>query len=183
LSFLKGITLIHENCKESMSISNFHTRSKSALEISFELLKKSANDLKYLNLAYLTYFQILEDYVGQHENFRFDYNTGNAFVNTNTLVIDGNTKEWELKFIKKGIEKYDYFEIGKETNDKNWSSLSQISLVLVFKFNKDNVYLQNWGKLNYVRNTKAGHGGNGGFVTINEIKELLEIVELFLTNQ
>ena len=48
---------------------------------------------------------------------------------------------------------------------------------------KNNEYLKKWGRLNNLRNTKAGHGGNNGFITIEEIKELLEIVELFLTNQ
>ena len=189
---LKEIFEIHKKCHNFLKIDKpnrsnsyklFYERSEASLEIAFELLKKSADDKKYLNLAYLTYFQILEDYVGQHMNFKFNYGTGNAYVDSNVLVIDGDTKEWQLKFIKKGIDKFDYFEIGTETNDKNWSSLSQISFVLVFKFSKDNVYLQKWGKLNYLRNTKAGHGGNGGFVEIEEIKELLEIVELFLTKQ
>ena len=183
LSFLKKIANIHKSCNSALNTNSaFHNRIKASLEIAFELLKKSANNPKYYNLAYLTYYQILEDYVGQHENFNFDYNTGSAYINTNILVIDGNTRGWQLKFIKKGIERYDYFEIGVESNDKNWSALSQISFVLAFKFNKDNKYLKRWGRLNNLRNTKAGHGGNNGFITIGEIEELLEIVELFLTN-
>lgn len=184
LSFLRKIANIHKSCNSVLNInSQFNNSAKASLDIAFELLKKSANNSKYFNLAYLTYYQILEDYVGQRENFYFDYNTGNAFIDTNVLVIDGHTKVWQLKFIKKGIERYDYFERGAESNDKNWSSLSQISFVLAFKFNKDNSYLQKWGRLNNLRNTKAGHGGSNGFITIEEIGELLEIVELFLTNQ
>lgn len=189
LSFLREVATIHKICKEKLGNIDFQARSQSALDIAFELLKKSANDLKYRNLAYLTYYQILEDYASQRENFEQNKHDNKCYVikeSTKITVIDSTKKEWWLAFVKKDKtdkKSFDFFKRQKENNDKDWNALAKISFILAFKFGKDDSSLKKWGKLNHLRNTKAGHGGNNGFVTIEEIKELLEIVVLFLTNQ
>lgn len=194
LTELKKIFEIHKKCQvfikidkpeRNISYKSFYERSEAALEISFELLKKSANDLKYLNLAYLTYYQILEDYVGQEENFKFISKTECYVSNRIHHVIKNSTElgkaMWELMH-QKDESNGDYFKKNLVTvNEFNVQSLAKVSFVLAFKFNKNDNYLKNWGKLNHLRNTKAGHGGNGGYVTMNELKKLLEIVEFFLT--
>ena len=190
---LKRIFEIHKKCYDFLKIDKpnksnsykfFYERSEASLEIAFDLLKKSADDLKYLNLAYLTYFQILEDYVGQEENFRF-VSKQECYIEDNRIIDNSNGNlEWKLEF-KSDKTNGDYFKKNTQIkqNEVNVQSLSKISFVLAFKFNKDDISLKKWGKLNNLRNTKAGHGGNGGSVKIEEIKELLDIVELFLTNQ
>lgn len=194
--FLIKIFQIHKRCQDFLKIDKsnrsnshkfFYERSEASLEIAFELLKKSTNGKKYLNLAYLTYYQILEDYVVQEENFQFISKT-ECYVSNRTHRVIKNSTElgkaiWELKF-QKDESNGDYFKRSLVTvNEFNVQSLAKVSFVLAFKFNKNNNYLKNWGKLNNLRNTKAGHGGSGGFIEIPEIKELLEIVELFLTEK
>lgn len=191
LSFLKQIYNIHAKCisyidsdrnKRSFTFNKFYDRSLASLDIAFELLRKSAINEKYLSLAYLSYYHILEDYAAQQENFRYDQTSKDAFVNETSLVIEGDSKIWKLKFVEKGEEKFNYFKIGEEVNPKNWSALAKISFILAFKFGKQDQDLKKWGALNDIRNNKVGHGKNKGFVTQDEIFELLNIVELFLTN-
>lgn len=174
LKYLQEIFTIHNRCSNSLPLPS--------LEIAFELLKKSAIEKRYLNFAYLTYYQILEDYADRF--FRF-VSVKECYVDA-VRVIDNSSSQlkWELTFTPDKING-DYFtrSIATLSKEVNVQYLAKISFLLAFKFNKDDIYLKKWGKLNNLRNTKAGHGGNGGFVTVEEIKELLEIVELFLTNQ
>jgi CheY-like chemotaxis protein len=195
LSFLRQIYAIHARCEhfiendKSNRLENykrFYSRAVASLDIAFELLKKSANNKKYLNLAYLSYYHILEDYANQTENFKHERDTNDVYINTNCLVIDGHTNEWKLKFIKGESETnrvpYNFFKIEDNINDKPWTSLAKVSFILVFKFNQGDQELQDWGRLNEIRNSKAGHGNNRDAVTISEVFELLKLVELFLTN-
>jgi len=192
LSFLKNVFQVQKKCfalidadmpTKALLYKQFYERTKASLYISFELLKKSDDDAKYMNLAFLTYYQILEDYVSQYENFRFVSNKECYVDNGIYRVINDSTGKliWKLKYIKDTHG--DYFEKLDEikTQEISVQSLAKISFVLAFKFNKDNVYLKNWGNLNNIRNTKAGHGGANNYISINEIMELLEIIELFLT--
>lgn len=88
-----------------------------------------------------------------------------------------------LKFVK-DKSNGGYFTCGKEIKEfKNVTigSLARISFLLAFKFRKSDDDLMIWGKINNIRNTKAAHGG-GQYVSIREIKEILNFVELFLTH-
>lgn len=192
LDFLRAICTTHAKCisfiesnrdEKTNRYNAFYDRSLASLDIAYELLKKSANNAKYLSLAYLTYFHILEDFAAQQENFNYESETGDAYVGNDILVIDGYNKEWKLKFIKKSssTESFDYFIKEDEVNDNKWSALSQISFILAFQFDQTDEDLKKWGELNHIRNTKAGHGKQNGFVSIEEIFDLLKLVELFLT--
>ena len=76
--YLKEIYKIHKKTSDFIAIDspkrasdyqNFYKRAESSLEIAFDLLKSASKDEKYFNFAYLTYYQILEDYTNQKENF------------------------------------------------------------------------------------------------------------------
>lgn len=190
LSYLRDVYVIHQKCRSFMvankpsrngGYQHFYDRALSQLEIAFELLKQSYNP-KYLNLPYLSYYRILEDYAWQSENFNYDATIG-CSVNS-TLVIDFISKEWKLKFIdkKNSSAAFSYFKKDVENNkDENPSTLAKISLILAFKFGKEDALLKEWGRLNDLRNTVV-HGGKNATVSINDIMSLLSIVELFLTN-
>jgi hypothetical protein len=193
--FLFEIYELHKKCnnficnnrnKKGKYYNLFCYRASSQLEIAFELLKQSS-DNKYLNFSYLSYYQILEDYANQRENFKYEDGIG-YYVNDN-LVVSILDKKWEIVFKDKKITKEDfhYFQRGTEiVNDdskyKSLSSLSKISFILAHKFNKDDIFLKEWGRVNHLRNTVAVHGGNDKTVTVDDIKSLLVIVQLFLTN-
>ena len=183
-NFLSEIFQFQKRCNESIKKRDennpFYHRTIAQLEISFELLNQTKNP-KYYNFAYLTYYQILEDYTKLPENFRYDEEAG-CYVN-NELVIDKIDKKWKLTFIDKSVtkEKYSYFKSGMEEKEyENPFVLAKISFILAFKFSKDNTFLKEWGRLNSLRNTVAVHGGNDKTVTVDDINSLLRIVELLL---
>ncbi len=184
LNFLREISNIHQNIYQSLNQTVFHNQAKASLEIAFELLKKSIVSPKYLNLAFLTYYQILEDYTSQSSNFDFR-SKKECYVNGVAIVYEDNGQLiWKLKYNQDNLNG-DFFSILDEIKQVEVSiqSLAKISFILAYKFRKDNIFLKKWGVLNNLRNTKAVHGGNKGYVTVNNLKELLEIVKLFLTNQ
>jgi len=141
-------------------------------------------DKKYINFAFLTYFQIIEDFVSQRENFDFVSKRECYVGSSRTKVIDDSTGNliWKLLY-NQDRTNGDYFEIADETKSAEVliQTLSKVSFVLAFTFQKDNAYLKKWANLNNIRNTKAGHGGSTGYVTNKNIEELLEIIELILT--
>lgn len=192
LKFLRCIANIHQNCLHSISVDrltrnnsyqSFYDRSVASFEIAHQLLGKTIVDEKYLNFAFLTYFQIIEDFVSQRENFDFVSKKECYVGPLRTKVIDDSTGNliWKL-FYKQDRINGDYFEIADEIKpvEVQIQTLSKVSFVLAFKFHKNNVYLKKWANLNNIRNTKAGHGGANGYVTSANIIELLEIIELIL---
>lgn len=195
LKFLKQVVEIQNRCyhfiasdprTSSRDLQDFYLRTIAALEIAFDLLEKTIKDEKYFNFAFLTYFQILEDYTTIRNNFDFVSNKECYVGSTRIRVIDNSTgiNIWKLTYIKDRANG-GFFKIAEEVNtqDVPVNTLAKISFILAFKFNKDDNYLKKWGQINNVRNTKAGHGGSGSYVSISEINWLLEIIELFLTNQ
>jgi len=192
--FLFDVYEFHQRCYEFINIdrtnkgkwyNRFYDRACSQLEIAFGLLKQSF-EKKYLNFAYLSYYQILEDYADQSENF--EYNERMGYYVNDDLVIDKTDKEWKLIFIeKKTKEEFNFYKKGivKEFDEKKYKNLMafpKISFILAYKFNEDNSFLEEWGRLHHLRNTVAVHGLNNKTVTVDDVYSLLEIVELFLTN-
>ena len=193
LKFLKPFCEIQKKCLASISSNRtvksigyqqFFDRTIAAFEISLELLVKVSQKPKYLNLAYLTLFQIIEDFVSQRENFEIFSNRKCYAGQSRIKVVDDSSGilVWKLTF-KKDKVNGDYFEIGDATllQEVPIQTLAKVSFALVFMFNKDNICLKKWANLNNIRNTKAGHGGDKGYVKIENIDELLEIIELILT--
>ncbi len=166
------------------SYNKFYDRTLASFDIAFELLGKANRSKKYLNLAFLTYFQIIEDFVGQVENFRRVSDTECYVGPSSKKVIDDSTGciKWELTFKKDSVFG-DYFEIVDEIkpNKVSIQTLAKVSFVLVFMFNKENSFLKKWANLNNLRNTKASHGGSNKYVSSADIEELLEVIDLILT--
>lgn len=187
-NYLKVIDKIHKKAIEfidnDFSTKNtnyqlFYDRARSSLDIAFELLKYASKDNKYFNLAYLTYYQILEDYTNQIENFEF-VSTTECYVNNRTkrvISLSSSSKpEWALKYEKD--RNRNYFQRTVIENEFKVESLAKISFVLAFKHHKDNAYLKSFGRIHQLRNTKAAHGG-GSYITIPEIMGILDVVKLF----
>ena len=193
LKYLRKVDTIQKKCIDYIAINkpsrinsyqSFYNRTIASFEIAYQLLSKTTVDPKYYNLAFLTYFQIIEDYVGQRENFQRISNR-ECYVGASRIrVIDDSTGSliWKLTY-KQDRTNGDYFEILDEAkiNEVSIQTLAKVSFVLAFKFNKNNVYLRKWSNLNNIRNTKAGHGGTNGYATSANIEELLEIIELILS--
>jgi CheY-like chemotaxis protein len=191
--YLRRVDSIHKKCLKYILIDRpsrgikyqiFYDRTIASFQIAFELLGKTTINPKYFNLAFLTYFQIIEDYVGQRENFQRISNRECYVGHSRIRVIDDSTGTliWKLTY-KQDRTGGDYFEILDETkmNEVSIQTLAKVSFVLAFMFSKNDVYLKKWANLNNIRNTKAGHGGANGYVTSANIEELLEIIELIFS--
>ena len=193
LKYLKQVDAIHRKCLNFISMNRpirtnsyqrFYDRSIASFDIAYQLLVKTTLAPKYFNLAFLIYFQIIEDFVGQRENFLRKTNR-ECYVGSHRIrVIDDTTGKliWKLTF-KQDPNNIKYFEIFDETktHEESIQTLAKVSFVLAFVFNKNNVYLKKWANLNNIRNTKAAHGGANGYVTSANIEELLEIIELIFS--
>jgi CheY-like chemotaxis protein len=193
LKYLRRVDNIQRKCIDFISINKasktnlyqtFYDRATASIEIAFQLLSKTTIDPKYYNLAFLIYFQIIEDYVSQKEIFQRISNRECYVGPSKIQVIDDSTGAlvWKLTF-KQDRTNGDYFEIIDEAkvSEVPIQTLAKVSFVLAFMFNKNNDFLKKWGNLNNIRNSKAGHGGDNGYVTSANIEELLEIIELILT--
>jgi CheY-like chemotaxis protein len=193
LKFLRKVDNIHRKCLNTITTDRpskptiyqqFYDRTTAAFEIAYQLLGKTVVDGKYLNFTFLTYFQIIEDYVSQRENFEFVSKRDCYVGPLKTKVIDDSTGSliWKLTFVPDKTHG-DYFEIRDEVKavETQIQTLAKVSFVLAFNFYKDNSYLKKWARLNNVRNIKAGHGGANGYVTSTDIEEILEIIELIIS--
>lgn len=191
--YLRRVDSIHKKCLNYISIDRpgrsnsyqrFYDRTIASFEIANQLLGKTNIDSKYFNFAFLTYFQIIEDYVSQRDNFDFISKRECYVGSTRTRIIDDSMGSliWKLTYIQDRVNG-DYFEIFDEVkpNEVSIQTLAKVSFVLAFMFHKNNSFLKKWANLNNIRNTKAGHGGANGYVTSANIEELLEIIELILT--
>lgn len=146
-------------------MSNSIAVYKPNLDIAFELLYKYAQTKqeKYLNYTFLTYYQVLEMYANDWTN------QGENIVSTN------------FSFHKENLSvagSYGYYQkntTGKGTINKK-SSITKISYTLAFKVYKDDICLKDvFGKLNYLRNGKAAHGGNN-FVDFQDVIAIRDLV-------
>ena len=165
---------------KSRSYQQFFDRTKAALQIAFDLLKRSVIEPNNFNLAYLTYYQIIEDFAGQLENFKY-YSRSEAYVNEgNSRVIDTNGSVaivWELKFVPDSEGGYFIKQSAIPTKDIVPTTLAKVSFILAFNYGKDDNFLLFWAGLNNLRN-KAAHGGDYYLVTKKDIFDLLEIIDM-----
>ena len=161
---------------------NFLIKVATSLDIAFDLLRKGNENKKYLNLAYITYYQIIEDFASRKDYFEKAFD-GQCYVidgKNKIKVVDSSTSKfiWRLKHENGNPN---YFKIQDFPCDRDIGSFAKVSFILAFKFKKDDAFLLKWAILNHIRNTKAGHGGGNRFVNVKEINELLdEIVIPFL---
>lgn len=191
LTFLREISNLHKRCTtfittdvstRSIDYQSFYSRTISLMGLVLELLEKTYENSKYFNLAFLIYYQIIEDYISQRENFNHGRVKNNT-IRVITYKASTTNWEWKLKFIKDTVNgSYFKIETVVVTDEAPVQSLAKVSFVLAFTFSKDDAFLKKWGILNNLRNTIAGHGGGGRSITKQELFDLLEIVELFLTN-
>jgi CheY-like chemotaxis protein len=151
----------------------------SNLDIAFELLYKYAEtqNPKYLNYAFLTYYQILEMYANDSNNF-YKEKYG-CYIDKNGInfkVVERLNRVWELKY--RIDKKPHYYEkMRSQGEDENFlkESLAKISFIIAFKLGKGNAELMKFAKLNDLRNKKAAHGGVH-FVTIDNVIALRDLV-------
>jgi len=190
LSFLKKIvkrqSIIIEKIdlkynSVSQECKSFYDRTKLTFSITLDLLKKSLTSNKYYNYTFLAYYQILEDFSNQSENF--ECIDSECKVN-GVLVVEktANNKKlkWKLKYYK-DLVNGSYFKIEdcEASKGQPINSLARLSFIFAEKFQKDDVFLRKWASLNKLRNDKAAHGNSKEVDELN-LFEMLELVDVII---
>ena len=141
------------------------------MEIAWEQIKNG-----FLDFGFLTIFQSIESYA----NKIFNYDTVSdsyEVEGVNVIVsINAEEKQWLLTYEKD--KSGDYFNTGQsiQKNHIKPTTLFKISCLLHIKFKKDEAFLQDFGKLNKLRNDIA-HGGSKNLATKNNLINVLNILE------
>jgi DNA-binding NarL/FixJ family response regulator len=190
-SYMRDVFTIHKECSEFIHLNKkkktteyqaFYNRTLVSLDIAFEMLNKSADNQKYFNFAFLSYYHILEDYISQRENFVFVSNK-ECYVSSGARVIEeipGQIK-WTIEFHSDPNGSYFTNNQSFILSERAVGTLAKVSFVLVNNFSGDNADLKRWARINFIRNTKAGHGGDSQYVTVSEITDLLKLLKIVLT--
>lgn len=212
-----------KNTKTYISKSNyedFYKRSKKNLSLAFDILfktfklKESTESLepKELYYPFLIYFQILEDYANQPNNYIYNKKVNGIKTNISyikdkneqeILVVDKSNQSnmfTELK-TQKGFFP---FQKRKNNNDKTVTSFKKIrnnnlkkddiyetamfkiACLLYFKFDKEQTEVDKFVELTFLRNNLVVHEGNidktRRDIQIEDVLKLFEWTKLFLMN-
>ncbi|OFY06259.1 MAG: hypothetical protein A2W93_10030 [Bacteroidetes bacterium GWF2_43_63] len=174
-NYLSAVYIHWRSAKEMKSnlISDFIIESDTSLTIAWKLIYQ-----EYLDFGYLILFQIIESYADSL--FQSDESGEDCKINDIIVIkkIGDNKKEWALKHMHNGANG-DYFTSREKVEQhatQKPTALFKASCMLYFKYKKDDVFLQNFGKLNRMRNDIA-HGKGIGIANHNKLIELLKIIK------
>jgi CheY-like chemotaxis protein len=145
---------------------SFYENTLSNLEAAFNLLRISRNNDQYMNYAYLSYYRIIEEFVGAS---RFFSKNNNRFYVTKRdgsqhEVYNIDTEQSELTY--KGTSQFrfrethlycPYFTVARSKDCQKPQTLAKVSYLLAFRYEKGNSELQKWGELNAIRNQIVAH--------------------------
>ena len=174
--YLKEVYVHLENAKSKNTNTNrdFVAESNTAMDIAWQQIKKG-----YLDFGFLTLYQCLESYA--NSTFNRDDCDDAYKINGTTVIesINDKEKEWLLTFNKNHLNG-SYFSSGKITQGSNIepTTLYKISCLLHLVYEKDDNFLQHFGKLNKLRNDIA-HKGSKGLVFKENVIDILNIIEEF----
>lgn len=173
-NYLSDIYTQWKNTKRenTNSTNRFISESNTALDIAWKLIKNN-----YLDLGFLTLYQALEIYA--ESVFYYDYNMlGSYKLNDITVIenISNDEREWLLKF-NTDTKNGDYFSSTRLIQKRhiNPTAIYKTSCLLHLEYQKDDLFLKNFGKLNKLRNDIA-HGVKG-LTTEKDLIEILRILE------
>lgn len=140
----------------------FIVNLKNNLSISFELLRNSFNEPKYLTYAYLQLYVIIESFLNLEYIFKYG---AKSYVNRTILVhekLDDNHNNSVLKFNHRSQKNLSYFsyEINESKSKISIGVDFKMSCVLIFLFDKEDSNSWEWSLIRDTRNTKAAHSNN-----------------------
>jgi DNA-binding NarL/FixJ family response regulator len=172
-SYLRGVfaELEHTKRKNNSTVRNFIAESNNALDIAWELIKRS-----YLDFGFLTLFQSIESISGQLYSLNPYQDSLEGEVTIDRTVGDESEWEWLMTY-QKDILNGGYFKFEKslQTKNTNPTTLYKVSCLFKIKLQKDETFLKGIGRLNKLRNAIA-HGGTRNSATKNDLIEILKIL-------
>jgi DNA-binding NarL/FixJ family response regulator len=169
-SYLREIYAEWENARSKNTNLNkrFIDESNTALDIAWEQIKTN-----YLDFGFLTLFQAVESFANK------------LYLSEDTLegvvTIDKSESEkhkWLMTFKKDNLNG-SYFIFGESILDSfnKPTALYKVSCLFKIKYNKDEVFLKEFGKLNKLRNDIA-HGTKRVSVKKKDLINILNILGL-----
>ena len=169
--YLREVYAHWENAKSKNSNTFFIAESNISLAIAWEQIKNG-----FLDFGFLTIFQSIESYA----NKIFDYDTISYSYEVQGInvieTIDVDEKQWLLTYEKD--KSGDYFKTGKSIQESHVkpTTLFKISCLLHLEFKKNDAYLQDFGKLNKLRNDIA-HGSSKSLATKDDLINVINILK------
>jgi DNA-binding NarL/FixJ family response regulator len=157
--------------KKTNTDRHFIAESDTALDIAWELIKRN-----YLDFGFLNLFQSIENIANKLYSID-DYNDRLEEVKTiDKTVGAGNEWEWLMTF-NAGRGNGSYFTLGKSIQNSHTkpTALYKVSCLFKIKYQKEEAFLKEIGKLNKLRNDIA-HGGTRNSATKKDLIEILKIL-------
>lgn len=177
-SFFKKIATIENNIKaltpsvKSRDVQDLLNRTNDSLDMGWKLLNNYRSDNSYLRYAFLSYYQILEDFVQdgiymQMNGQKFEcMDNKNVFKNTSNI----------LEYVKKNKKEPARFELCAQNATYNkqlkYTTLFRVSIWLYLR-TQSSGSLKKWAQLNAIRNSNT----HGNTVSCNE-KNVIDILAL-----
>ena len=156
----------------------FRASLNNNILISFELLKNSFNEPKYLTYAYLQLFLIIESYL--ELDYIFEYGD-RCYINRNIMVLEKGEDKMFNSIVKYNFPSQtspSYFSYAENVFKKGQFIGTDIrmSCVLIFLFNQTDSNSWDWPLIRDTRNTKAAHVNEAEItpIDINTIMTFLE---------
>jgi DNA-binding NarL/FixJ family response regulator len=174
-SYLREIYIEWENTKsvKNNTVRHFIAESDAALDISWELIKRN-----YLNFGFLTLFQSIENIANKLYSID-DYNDSLEGEKTiDKTVGEGAEWEWLMSF-NADKRNGSYFTLGKSIQNSTTkpTALYKVSCLFKIKYQKEDAFLKEIGKLNKLRNDIA-HGDTRNSATKKDLVEILKILSI-----
>ena len=148
---------------------------KFVLEMASELL-----DNNYINFAYITIFQLIEQEIKKLFIREFDQKEIKLDEEVVYFYVGDDRVDSVLEFVKTPPGESDYFKFNendeKSTKEFQVGTLFYISCYLLLKANKDEAYLKQFAKKNKLRNAIA-HNVKDVNVTDQDVLFLLDLID------
>jgi CheY-like chemotaxis protein len=193
MSFLKEVYCKFETIRLtsqkliSPEETDFISRLKNNLDVSFELLLSTRSTLKYFTYAYLQLFQCIEDFVSLPSVFK-DGPDNYVYVNGKEICIKqthvDNIEQAFFFKLKNGKYQIGNIKIRRDSDKQKdfYRSLTnfKVSAVLIFRYGNTNSSVKNWTDIYHIRNTKAAHYSAENVLHKEDILMILDFISYFI---
>lgn len=166
---------------KSMGLSiDFNSTLASNLEIVFQLVRKSFEEEKYRNYAYLQLYLLIEEFAKEPTVFfqqGRDYYV--AAYSKNFKVLTFNRYEGKKTIYNSELEWIDsskHYKKGKKPYDRPIDTNFKVSALLLFRYGCSDSDEQNWNTMRDNRNKKAAHPEDGDI----EQGEFIDLIDFII---
>lgn len=180
---------LSEQCGQHQFGEEFYDKTRNHLETSFALLEKSVYDPLYRNHAYLQLYFILEDFANSESIF-VEGEECSVLLDSQTQIVvlikheilENNSIIYECPIAYKN-GRYNFRRVKTSPIRGKLQMDLKMHLILFFRYGQNSKAIQDWKKLNKVRNDKAGHSGIEKIVTRDDLFLIFDFIHFIFENK